>query len=160
MRVLLMGGRAVALLLVLAVAGSLAGWGPEAAYAQSAVWRFGAVLVLSGDGAAYGNSQREGLELARDTINEAGGIHGMPVEIIFEDSRGERTDAVNAVLKLINRDRVLAIIGPTYSPEMFAAGPAADRARVTIMGISTTAVGIGEIGPYVFRNSLPEEGVI
>lgn len=122
--------------------------------------RFGAVLVLTGDGAAYGNSQREGLELARDTINAAGGVLGSPIEIIFEDSRGEKTDAVNATLKLINRDRVLGIIGPTYSGEMFAAGPAADRARVVIMGISTTAVGIGDIGPYVFRNSLPEEGVI
>ena len=151
---------AVAVLVAALVAGAVAGFGADVAFAQSGVWRFGAVLVLSGDGAAYGNSQREGLELARDTINAAGGIHGMPVEIIFEDSRGERTDAVNAVLKLINRDRVLAIIGPTYSPEMFAAGPAADRARVTIMGISTTAVGIGEIGDYVFRNSLPEEGVI
>lgn len=150
----------MALLLVALVAGAAAWLEVDTAHAQSGVWRFGAVLVLSGDGAVYGRSQREGLELARDTLNEAGGINGLPVEIIFEDSRGERTDAVNAVLKLINRDRVLAIIGPTYSPEMFAAGPAANRARVTIMGISTTAVGIGEIGPYVFRNSLPEEGVI
>ena len=151
---------AVAVLVMAAAAVTVAWLGTEVAYAQSGVWRFGAVLVLSGDGAAYGNSQREGLELARDTINAAGGILGMPVEIIFEDSRGERTEAVNAVLKLINRDRVLAIIGPTYSPEMFAAGPVADRARTTIMGISTTAAGIGEIGDYVFRNSLPEAGVI
>ena len=152
---------AVAVLVMVATATGVVAWlGGGIAHAQSGVWRFGAVFILSGDGAAYGKSQREGLELARDTINAAGGIHGMPVEIIFEDSRGDRTEAVNAVLKLINRDRVLAIIGPTLSSEMFAAGPVADRARTTIMGISTTAVGIGEIGDYVFRNSLPEEGVI
>lgn len=130
------------------------------AFAQSSPIRFGAVLVLSGDGAAYGKSQREAIELARDMINDAGGINGRRIEVIFEDTGGERTSAVNAVLKLINRDRVLAVIGPTYSPEMFAAAPVADRARTTILGISTTAEGIGEIGQYVFRNSLPETGVI
>lgn len=122
--------------------------------------RFGAVFVLSGDGAAYGQSQREGLELARDIINASGGINGRPIEIILEDSAGDRTGAVNAALKLINRDRVLAIIGPTLSPEMFAVGPVADRARTVIMGVSNTALGIADIGRYVFRNSLPEEAVL
>src|SRR5690606_9005345 len=80
--------RTMALLLVALVAGAAAWLEVDTAHAQSGVWRFGAVLVLSGDGAVYGRSQREGLELARDTLNEAGGINGLPVEIIFEDSRG------------------------------------------------------------------------
>lgn len=122
--------------------------------------KIGAVLGLTGDIAGYGIPQRRALELARDTINAEGGVLGRPIEIIFEDSRGDRNAAINSVLKLINRDRVLAIIGPTLSAEMFAAGPAANRARVAIMGVSNTAVGIREIGPYVFRSSLPEADVL
>src|SRR5690625_1410671 len=54
--------------------------------AQTNPIRFGAVFVLSGDGAAYGQSQREGTELARDKINAAGGVGGRPIEVLFEDS--------------------------------------------------------------------------
>lgn len=156
------GTSASAFIVVLALAALLFGAlvPAQVASAQADPIRFGAVLVLSGDGAAYGKSQREGIELARDFVNAAGGVNGRPIEVLFEDSAGEQAGAVAAVQKLINRDRVLAIIGPTYSPEMFAAGPAANRARTPILGISVTAEGIGAIGEYVFRNSLPEAGVL
>ena len=122
--------------------------------------KIGVVATLGGNGADYGVSIKQGLETARDRINGAGGINGRKISLIIEDSRGDKDQAVKAVQKLINEDRVLAIIGPTNSGEMFAAGPVADKAGVAIMGTSNTARGIGEIGPYVFRNSLPEDSVI
>lgn len=122
--------------------------------------KIGVVLALTGDLSAYGIPQRQALELARDMINESGGVLGQPIQLVIEDSRGDKNGAINAVQKLATRDRVLAIIGPTLSAEMFAAGPVANRSRVTIMGVSNTAVGIREIGPYVFRNSLPEALVL
>ncbi|BAF60461.1 ABC-type branched-chain amino acid transport systems, periplasmic component [Pelotomaculum thermopropionicum SI] len=122
--------------------------------------KIGVVATLSGDGADYGVSIKRGLETARDRINGAGGINGRKISLVIEDSHGDKNEAINAVQKLINRDRVLAIIGPTNSGEMFAAGPVADKAGVVIMGTSNTARGIGEIGPYVFRNSLPEDNII
>src|SRR5690606_6050100 len=138
------------------VAPLLAGLGTAAAQTI----KIGAVLTLTGDVAAYGIAQMDALILARDMINEAGGVLGQPIELIIEDSRGDKNGAINAVSKLTSRDRVLAIVGPTLSAEMFAVGPVANRSRVTIMGISNTAVGIDEIGPWVFRNSLPEELVL
>ncbi|WP_428846291.1 ABC transporter substrate-binding protein [Metallumcola ferriviriculae] len=122
--------------------------------------KVGVVAVMSGDGAGYGAAIKAGFEIKRDEINEAGGINGRPIELVLEDSGGDKNEAINAVQKLINKDQVLAILGPTYSGEMFAAGPIADQAGVVIMGTSNTAAGIGEIGPYVFRNSVPESVVI
>ncbi|MCL6611593.1 MAG: ABC transporter substrate-binding protein [Peptococcaceae bacterium] len=122
--------------------------------------KIGVVATLSGDGSDYGVSIKQGLETARDRINVAGGVNGRKISLIIEDSRGDKDQAIKMVQKLINEDRVLAIIGPTNSGEMFAAGPVADKAGVVIMGTSNTAKGVGEIGPYVFRNSLPEENVI
>ncbi|NLI13978.1 MAG: ABC transporter substrate-binding protein, partial [Peptococcaceae bacterium] len=122
--------------------------------------KIGVVATLSGGGADYGVSIKQGLETAQDKINAAGGINGRKISLIIEDSHGDKDEAIKAVQKLINEDRVLAIIGPTNSGEMFAAGPVADKAGVVIMGTSNTAKGIGEIGPYVFRNSLPEDSVI
>jgi branched-chain amino acid transport system substrate-binding protein len=115
--------------------------------------KIGVVSFLSGGGAAYGEAIRQGLELARDEINAKGKTK---LELVFEDSKGEKNEAINATNKLIHKDNVLAIIGPTLSGEMFAAGPIASQAGVSIMGTSTTAEGITDIGEYVFRNSLPE----
>jgi branched-chain amino acid transport system substrate-binding protein len=122
--------------------------------------KIGAVFILSGTNAGYGQAQKPGVELAVEAINKAGGIDGHPVEVIFEDSQGNPDEAVKAVNKLINKDQVVAIIGPTLSTEMKKAGPVANEAGVPILGVSTTAAGITEIGTYVFRNSLPEANVL
>ena len=148
-------------LVLLVTAGCTSQSGPGSAPEKAAgEIKIGVVATLSGDGADYGVSIKRGLETARDRINGAGGIDGRKISLVIEDSHGDKNEAINAVQKLINKDRVLAIIGPTNSGEMFAAGPVADKAGVVIMGTSNTARGIGEIGPYVFRNSLPEDNII
>jgi branched-chain amino acid transport system substrate-binding protein len=122
--------------------------------------KVGAVFILSGGNSGYGIAQRAGVELALAEINKAGGINGAEVQVIFEDSQGKKEEAINAVRKLIDKDQVVAIIGPTLSTEMFGAGPVADQSGVPILGVSNTANGITDIGKFVFRNSLPEAGVL
>lgn len=119
--------------------------------------KVGVVAYLTGAGAAYGEAIRQGLELARDEINAKGKVK---IELVFEDSKGEKNEAVNAVNKLMYKDNVVALMGPTLSSEMFAIGPAVNQAGVPIMGTSLTVEGITEIGDYVFRNSLPEFAAI
>ena len=61
----------------------------------------------------------------------AGGVlGGRPLRILFEDSAGQKEQAINAARKLIGRDKVAAIIGPTLSTEMFAIGPVAVERQV------------------------------
>lgn len=115
--------------------------------------KIGVIAYLSGGGAAYGEAIRQGLELARDEINAQGKVK---IELAFEDSKGEKNEAINAANKLIHKDNVVAIIGPTLSGEMFAAGPIANQSGVPVMGTSTTAEGVTDIGDYIFRNALPE----
>lgn len=134
--------------------------GGEAKQEEKKPIKIGAVLLQSGANAGYGIAQRAGIELAADEINKAGGIKGAKIELFFEDSKGNKDEAITAVRKLIDKDEVTAIIGPTLSGEMFGAGPVANEAGVPILGISTTAQGITDIGKYVFRNSLPEAGVL
>ena len=119
--------------------------------------KLGVIGYMTGAGAAYGESIRQGLELARDEINAEGKVK---IELVFEDSKGEKNEAINAANKLIHKDNVLAILGPTLSSEMFAIGPMVNQEGVPIMGTSLTVEGITEIGDYVFRNSLPESAAI
>jgi branched-chain amino acid transport system substrate-binding protein len=120
----------------------------------------GAIEILSGPNAAYGVAIRAGLELALDRVNEKGVLGGRKIKLSVEDSAGNKDQAVNAARGLIGRDKVVALIGPTLSTEMFAVGPVVNERQVPIIGTSTTANGITDIGDYIFRTALPESDVV
>ncbi|HEX3349333.1 MAG TPA: ABC transporter substrate-binding protein [Acetobacteraceae bacterium] len=120
----------------------------------------GAIEILSGPNAAYGVAIKGGLELALDEINQKGVLGGKKIALTVEDSAGNKDQAINAARKLIGRDKVVAIIGPTLSNEMFAVGPVTNERKIPTLGTSTTANGITDIGPFIFRTSLPESDVI
>ena len=128
--------------------------------AQAQPVPLGAIEILSGPNAAYGIAIKAGLELALDEVNAKGVLGGRKIELTVEDSAGSPDQAVNAARKLIGRDKVVAIIGPTISGEMFRVGPVTNERKVPTLGTSTTANGITDIGPYIFRTSLPESDVI
>ncbi len=120
----------------------------------------GAVEILTGPNNKYGIAIKNGFDLALDEVNKAGGVlGGRLLEIVYEDSAGNKEQAINAVRQLIGARKVPLILGPTLSNEMFAAGPVANSRKIPIVGTSNTANGITAIGPYVFRTSLPEADV-
>jgi branched-chain amino acid transport system substrate-binding protein len=120
----------------------------------------GAIEILSGPNAKYGVSIKQGFDLGAEEANRAGGVHGRPLAIAYEDSAGSKEQAINAARRLLGRAKVPLLLGPTLSTEMFAVAPIAVERKTPIIGTSTTANGITAIGPYVFRTSLPEADVI
>ncbi len=137
---------------VLAMTGAARAAGPDVPV--------GAVEILSGPNAAYGTAIRDGLQLRLAAVNDKGVLGGRHIGLTVEDSAGNKEQAVNAARLLIGRDHVTSVIGPTLSNEMFAVGPVVNARHIPIIGTSTTAVGITDIGPDVFRTSLPESDVI
>jgi len=115
--------------------------------------KIGVISILTGPGAAYGEAITQGFRLAQEEINARGGVR---IDLVIEDSSGKQEQALASAQKLINSDQVVAILGPTLSTEMKVVGPEANASGVPIMGTSTTAQGITQIGKFVFRNSLPE----
>jgi branched-chain amino acid transport system substrate-binding protein len=115
--------------------------------------KIGVISYLSGPGAAYGEAITSGFKLAQKEINEKGEVN---IELVTEDSAGKQEQALSAAQKLMSSDDIVALLGPTLSTEMNVVGPEADLNGIPIMGTSTTAEGIPQIGEYVFRNSLPE----
>ncbi len=120
----------------------------------------GSIEIMSGPAASYGQSIAAGLKLGFGEVNEKGVLGGQKIVLTLEDTGGNKDSAIAAARTLIGRDKVVAIIGPTLSTEMFAVGPIANQRGVPIIGTSTTAEGITAIGPDVFRVSLPEAVVI
>ncbi len=121
----------------------------------------GAIFGLSGPISVYGNPQSQSVQLAVEEMNAAGYLgEGVTLAVIFEDSVGDAEQAIAAMTKLVEEDGVVAVLGPTLSTEAFAADPIAQENETVVMGVSNTAIGITEMGEYVFRNSLPESAVI
>ena len=140
-----------------ALAASLAAFGLAA---QAADIKIGAAEALSGPAGQYGQSIKNGFELAVAEINAAGGINGNKIALSLEDEAGKKEQAIDVFKKLIFQDKVLMLFGPTLSNSAQAADPIAQAAKVVVFGTSNTADGITTIGDHVFRNSVTEADVL
>ncbi len=118
--------------------------------------KVGAALSLTGGAGSYGASQQQGLELALAELNEADGIE---YKLSIEDDASEPRQGIS-VMETFAGDDTSIVLGPTLSNTAVAAMPIANEAGMPVMGISTTAGGITDIGEFVFRDSLTEAQVI
>lgn len=114
--------------------------------------KIGFVGVLTGDAANYGQSELYAIKLAIDEINAQGGIKGQNLEIIAEDGKGEGQDAVTAIQKLINIDKVKIVLGGTFSSETLAMAPVAESNKVILFTSFASNPNISNAGDFVFRN--------
>ncbi len=112
--------------------------------------KIGSVLRLS-IGSEHGIPSKRGVKMAVDEFNAAGGLNGQKVEVLFEDEKDSPKDAVNAVQKLINVDKVLALIGPMTSGATLAAYKTADEAKVVVITPTATTPKVSGASPYLFR---------
>ncbi len=128
--------------------------------AGAAEIKIGIAEALTGNAAQYGVPIRQGFELAASQINGAGGVHGAKIVLVIEDEQGKKEEAINVFRKLIFRDKVLMLFGPTLSNSAQASDPVAQAAKTVVFGTSNTADGITSIGNYVFRNSVTEADIL
>ncbi|MBD2528543.1 ABC transporter substrate-binding protein [Nostoc flagelliforme FACHB-838] len=115
----------------------------------------GIAVAQTSNVALLGQEQVAGAKLAEKYFNNKGGVNGTPIKLVFQDTSGDEAGAINAFQTLINKDKVIGIVGPTLSQQAFSAAPVAERAKVPIIGPSNTAKNIPEIGDYVARVSAP-----
>ena len=115
----------------------------------------GVSVAQTGPVALAGQEQVLGAQIAEEYFNKKGGVNGRPFKLVFQDAGSDEATAINAYQNQINAAKVVAIMGPSLSQQMFAAGPFAVRAKIPVMGPSTTAKGIPQIGEYVSRVSAP-----
>lgn len=112
--------------------------------------KFGAVLPLSGPGAAIGESDRIGIELAVERMNDDGGVDGTPLEAVIEDSRTEAQAGLSAFKKLAEVDHIPAVIATATSVAM-AIRPESER-RAIVMFAESAHPGLTKDTSYVFRS--------
>lgn len=137
----------------------MAGAGTLPAFAQEAITtaRLGAVYAFSGPVAIYSTTIKNGLDMALAELNAQGDLK---IDLVLEDDRSTKDDAINVYQKFIQRDNALLIFGPLIGGQVFAAGPLAQRAKVPVMLTSVATPGVTGIGDHIFRTSVESATII
>jgi branched-chain amino acid transport system substrate-binding protein len=115
----------------------------------------GEVGSLTGSEATFGKSTQSGIQMAIDEVNAAGGVlmngQRRKVAVRAYDDQGKPEEAANAVTRLINQDRVVAILGEVASTNSLAMAPIAQAAGIPMVTPSSTNPKVTEVGDHIFR---------
>jgi len=115
----------------------------------------GHVASMTGEQATFGSSTDNGIKLALDEANKAGGINGKMLEVKTLDDQGKPEEAATAATRLITQDKVAVIIGEVASSRSLAIAPIADSNQVPQISPTSTNPRVTKDGdktrPYVFR---------
>jgi branched-chain amino acid transport system substrate-binding protein len=112
--------------------------------------KIGAILPMTGDAAKYGIWAKNGMDMAVEEINRAGGINGKKLKLEIQDSKTSPTEAVNAMHFLLTTSRPIAVF-TTLTSVSKALIPITEKEKI-ILFANSTLPGITESGKYVFRN--------
>lgn len=139
------GMRAVSILALLVMAAA----GQAEAQAKSP-YVLGAVLSLSGPVAANGVPTKDGIQVAVDEVNAAGGIDGHPIEVLFEDDQSKPDQAVILANKLITQNRVLMVLGASFGSTTNAIATVVDKQKVPHLSPTAWTKEELRLQPYTF----------
>ncbi|GAA0655730.1 ABC transporter substrate-binding protein [Salarchaeum japonicum] len=123
---------------------------------------FGAIHLLSGFAAVYGESAQLGYEMAREEINENGGIDGSEIgEIVYRDSEGDGPTGVEAARSLVQEENVDGLLGLDSSGVALSVAPVIEQLQTPFMithaatPFATATEGENAVGnDYVFRDGV------
>jgi len=114
--------------------------------------RIGVFMSTTGTTANFGISSVNGIKMAADEINAAGGINGKQVELLVQDDRSDASEAATIVTKFVTQDQVHAIIGEVASSRSIAAAPIAQNAKIPMLTPSSTNPEVTKKGDFIFRS--------
>ncbi len=114
--------------------------------------KIGAVISETGAVGPYGEKVKNGIELALEEINAAGGINGGVVQVVFEDDGSSPDKGLEATVRLIDEEGVKVIIGAVGSSVTMAVAPICEKKEVLLLSPSSSAPAITDAGDFIFRN--------
>lgn len=147
---------ALAAAMALAIAGcgsQAASTGGSASTAKAEPIKIGAIISLTGSYATLGEPQKKTIEMEVKRINDAGGINGRPVEVLIEDDGTDEAKAVAAATKLVEQDKVVAIIGATGTGQSMAIRPVIDKAGIPQLSMAGGNAITGTFDPLVYQTA-------
>jgi branched-chain amino acid transport system substrate-binding protein len=116
-----------------------------------APYKIGGIFAITGPASFLGEPERNSMELLAEDINTRGGIKGHPVELVIYDTEGDATKAVLSANKLIEKDEVLAIVGPSRSGTTLAVVPIVEKNQVPLISCAASVKITTPVKKWVFK---------
>src|ERR1700692_1617506 len=113
--------------------------------------KIGEVNPLTGAIGRYGTTCHQGIQLAIDQANSAGGVLGKKISLLTEDNQSQAGQTSTIVRKFVTQDKIVAIIGDLTSSATLEGGPIAQAAKIPMVTPLATNPKVTEIGDYIFR---------
>lgn len=122
--------------------------------------KIGSPLLLSGRGAFVGGAEKNTLELMAAELNAAGGVNGSSIEFIYYDTEAKPDAAVRLVNRLIQKDKVVAIVGISTSWTAFPVIPIIEKHRIPTIMLGSASKIVNPVRKWVFKTPADDKLVV
>ena len=117
-------------------------------------FNLGGVAPVTGEAATFGIASHNGMDLAVAEWNANGGVLGKQIKVSFADDKGDPAEAATVFTKLIEQDKVSAIVGTVMSKCSLAGAPICQNAKIPMISPTSTNPKVTLVGDYIFRACL------
>ncbi len=116
-------------------------------------YKIGGIFAVTGPASFLGDPEKKSMEMIIEQINSNGGIDGHMLEAVIYDTEGDPSKAVMGANKLINKDNVIAIVGPSATPTTLAVMPMIQKAKIPFISCAAGNKIVQPIDPWVFKTA-------
>lgn len=113
--------------------------------------KIGLITPKTGQIAQYGIAVENAVNIAVEEVNAAGGINGKQVELISYDNKADATESINLFNRLVDNDKIVALVGPVISSTSLAVAPLAEERGIPMISPTATNLDVTPDYEYVFR---------
>ena len=130
---------------------ALAACGSGGDDAEGGTIKIAVATALTGGSAEEGTLARNGVQIAIDEFNEAGGIDGKIVELVTHDDQADPKNSATVANAIVSDDDIIAVIGHVNSSCSLAAAAVYQDAGIPLLIPSSSSPKISDAGDYIFR---------
>lgn len=121
--------------------------------AEKSPYVIGAVFDVTGPASPLGTPEEETAKMLEKEINSKGGINGHPVKLVIYDNSSDEAKSVMAMKKLIESDKVLAIIGPSQTGTTLAGAETVNSANIPMISCAAGVKIVQPVNPWIFKTA-------
>lgn len=122
--------------------------------------KIGAIFAMAGAASSLGQPEANTAQMLMEQINSEGGIDGRPLEIIIRDTKGDETEALAAVKELIDKENVLAIVGPSRSGTTMGIIETIEQAEVPLLSCAAARAITDPVKKWVFSTPQSDQDAV
>ncbi|MCB4204067.1 ABC transporter substrate-binding protein [Deferribacterales bacterium Es71-Z0220] len=122
--------------------------------------RLGALFAVTGPASFLGLPEKQTLEMLVDEVNASGGINGEKVKLFIYDTKGSDQEARKKFLRLVQKDKVLAVIGPTRTGSALAIKDLAEESKIPLFTCAASRKIVDPVAKYVFKSPQSDDHAV